>query len=88
MRKNPPPRAASKVACGRRWLVFRRRRDDAEDRGLFPGFSENSLEELSSVKVTTNSFFIIFDDIVKYLSIRYTRLKKQGRRTKTILTVG
>jgi hypothetical protein len=49
---------------------------------------QNSLEDLSSVKVTTNSFFIIFDDIVKYLSIRYTRLKKQGRRTKPILTVG
>jgi hypothetical protein len=90
MRKNPPPRAASKVACGRRWLVFRRRRDDAEDRGLFPGFSENSLDfgRIEFMKVTTNSFFIIFDDIVEYLSIRYTRLKKQGRRTKTILTVG
>ena len=33
-------------------------------------------------------FFIIFDDVVEYLSIRCTRLKKQGRRTKLILTVG
>jgi len=26
-------------------------------------------------------FFIIFDDVVEYLSIRCTQLKKQGRRT-------
>ena len=33
-------------------------------------------------------FFIIFDDVVEYLSIRCTQLKKQRRRTKPILTVG
>jgi hypothetical protein len=33
-------------------------------------------------------FSIIFDDVVEYLSIRCTQLKKQGRRTKPILTVG
>ena len=33
-------------------------------------------------------FFIIFDDVVEYLSIRCAQLKKQGRRTEPILTVG
>jgi len=33
-------------------------------------------------------FFIIFDDVVEYFSIRCTQLKKQGRRTKPVLTVG
>jgi hypothetical protein len=36
----------------------------------------------------TFHFFIIFDDVVEYLSIRCAQLKKQGRRTKPILTVG
>ena len=37
---------------------------------------------------STISFFIIFDDVVEYLSIRCAQLKKQGRRTEPILTVG
>ena len=31
-------------------------------------------------------FFIIFDDVVEYISLRFTQLKKQGRRTEPILT--
>jgi hypothetical protein len=33
-------------------------------------------------------FFIIFDDVVEYLSIHCAQLKKQGRCTELILTVG
>ena len=45
-------------------------------------------EMTSEADAPSHDTCIIFDDVVEYLSIRCTQLKKQGRRTKPILTVG
>ena len=69
------------MECGRfcdciRPIGFTVSLDKPKNRGPVPGL------------MTTISFFIIFDDVVEYLSIRCAQLKKQGRRTEPILTVG